>query len=65
MTPLVIRMMIMIDATSWSITYDHHSDNRSTFIIHATPQMMIRFLPIGTLINPPTEAFQKVKKKIE
>ncbi len=34
MTPLVIRMMFISDATTWSITYDHHSDDCNIFIIH-------------------------------
>ncbi len=33
MTPLVIRMTIIIDATTWSFTYNCHSD---IFILQAT-----------------------------
>jgi hypothetical protein len=36
MTPLVIRMTITNDATTWSITCDRHIDNRNIFIIHST-----------------------------
>jgi len=32
MTPLVIRMMIISDATTWSITYDCHSHGSSGVI---------------------------------
>jgi len=39
----VVRLMIIGDTTTWSITYDHHSDNyrgviydHNTFIIQAT-----------------------------
>ncbi len=32
-TPLVIRMAIICDATTWTVTYDHHSDN-SKSVIH-------------------------------
>jgi hypothetical protein len=35
MTPLVVRMMIVSDATTWSITYDCQNDNRNIFIKHA------------------------------
>jgi hypothetical protein len=42
-TSRVIRMMIVSDATTWSITYDRHSDDstgvicdRNVFIIQAT-----------------------------
>jgi hypothetical protein len=35
MTHLVSRIMIISDAT-WSVTYDHHSDNHNSFIIWAT-----------------------------
>jgi hypothetical protein len=31
MTPLVIRMPVVSDATSWSATYDHHSDDHNIF----------------------------------
>jgi hypothetical protein len=36
MTPLVIRMTIESDATTWSIAYVHHSVNRNMFIAQAT-----------------------------
>jgi hypothetical protein len=36
MTPLVIRMMIVSDAATWSITYNHHSDDHNIFIIQAS-----------------------------
>jgi hypothetical protein len=36
MTPLVIRMMIVSDAATWSIAYDQHSDDHNIFIIQAT-----------------------------
>jgi hypothetical protein len=29
MTPLAIRMMVTSDVTTWSITYDRHSDNHN------------------------------------
>ncbi len=29
----VVKMMIISDATTWSITYNHHSDNQNIFII--------------------------------
>ncbi len=45
-TPLVIRMPIVGETITWSITYDHHSDNssgviydRNIFIIQATGQV--------------------------
>jgi len=36
MTPLVNRMTIICDATTWSITYDRQTDERNIFIIQAT-----------------------------
>ncbi len=36
MTPLVIRMMIVRDAATWSIAYDQHSDDHNIFTIQAT-----------------------------
>ncbi len=33
MTTLVVRMTIVSDATTWSIIYDHHSDDFYIFII--------------------------------
>jgi hypothetical protein len=36
MTPLVIRMTIERDATTWSIAYVHHPVNRIMFIVQAT-----------------------------
>jgi hypothetical protein len=50
MTPLVIRMMIVSDATPWSITYNHHSDERNIFITQATHQSL-KFL---NKVNWPT-----------
>ncbi len=32
----VIRIAILSDATKWSVTYDHHSDDRNIFIIQAS-----------------------------
>jgi hypothetical protein len=36
MTAPVIRMMIVSDATAWSVIYNRHSDNSNIFIILAT-----------------------------
>jgi hypothetical protein len=36
MTPLVIRMTIVSDATTCSVTYINHSDDCNIFIIHST-----------------------------
>jgi hypothetical protein len=36
MKPLVVRMIIISDATTWSITYDRHSDDYNIFIAQAT-----------------------------
>jgi hypothetical protein len=36
MMSLVIRMVILTDATTWSITYVRHSDDRNIFIMLAT-----------------------------
>jgi hypothetical protein len=38
MTPLVIRMMIISDVTTWSDTFDHHSGDRNIFIAEATAE---------------------------
>jgi len=35
-TSRVIRMTILSDATTWSVTYDHHSDDYDIFIKEAT-----------------------------
>jgi hypothetical protein len=44
MTPLVVRMMTVSDTTTWSVTYNCHSDECNIFIIQATvcKQMPIR-----------------------
>jgi hypothetical protein len=36
MKPLVIRMTIESDATTWSVSYVHHSVNHNMFIRQAT-----------------------------
>jgi hypothetical protein len=36
MKSLVVRMTIISDATTWSITYNHHSDKHYIFIMQAT-----------------------------
>jgi hypothetical protein len=36
MTPLVIRMTIKSDATTWNVTYVDHSVNHNLFIVQAT-----------------------------
>ncbi len=36
MKPLVVRMIIISDATTWSITYDRHFDDCNIFIAQAT-----------------------------
>ncbi len=36
MTPLVIRMMIVSDITTWSVTYAHQNDDYNIFIIQDT-----------------------------
>jgi len=44
-TSRVVRITIVSDATTWSVTYDHHSDSsrgviydHNIFITHATSQ---------------------------
>ncbi len=44
MTPVVIRMTIVSDATTWSITYDRHSDDRNMLIKHYTSLFITRSL---------------------
>ncbi len=47
--PSVIRVMIVSDTTTWSVTYDCHSDDRNIFIIQTTvliwvhKQSLLRF----------------------
>ncbi len=36
MTPLVVKMTITSDATTLSITYNHHSEDCNIFMIQAT-----------------------------
>jgi hypothetical protein len=36
MTPLVIRMTIVSEATPWTVTYERHSDYHNICIIEAT-----------------------------
>ncbi len=49
MTHLVVRMMIISDATTWSITNNRHSDdhnifyNADTVLICAHEQSLLRF----------------------
>jgi hypothetical protein len=50
MTPLIIRITIISDATTWSIIYDRHSDDCNIFIILVT---VFIFLPsIGLIVGP-------------
>ncbi len=39
---LLVVVMIVSDATTWSITYDRHSANHNIFIIQATGVSFIK-----------------------
>jgi hypothetical protein len=49
----VIRTAILSDATKWSVTYDHHSDDRNIFIIQASGLMWL-FSYMTILVGPLT-----------
>jgi hypothetical protein len=44
MTPLVVRLTILSDATTWSGTYNRHSDNHNVFIKLATGVILTTLL---------------------
>ncbi len=46
MTPLVIRMTIVCDVATWSVTYNRHSDDHNCFTIQAT-EMVFTFLTVN------------------
>jgi hypothetical protein len=49
MTPLVIRMTIVSDVTTWSITYNRHSDDHNCFTIQASEFKCI-YIPYSQLM---------------
>ncbi len=41
MTPLVVKMTITSDAATFSITYNHHSEDCNIFMIQATSSFCV------------------------